>query len=422
MKIQMPNEVKFILSILNSNNYEGYIVGGCVRDSLLKREPKDWDIATNAKPEEIINLFKKNYKVLPTGLKHGTVTVIINNKNYEITTYRIDGEYFNNRKPNSVEFIDNIKEDLKRRDFTINAMAYNDHVGLYDPFYGIKDLKSKKIKCVGNSGERFEEDALRILRGVRFATQLNFDIDNETASAMKLKRNLLSNISKERIRDELCKILLSKKPSIGLKILKDFKLLDFIILEYKYCCEEEFNYILSIIDNTPNNLIVRLAALLYGIEKFICKYELKNENVGKNILKRLKFNNKIIKLVSVLVKEDINESIIAKDKIIKKLINRVGKENIDNLFYLQIANRKASLYDDIGDILKLKEKVYKILNEKHPLTVKELDINGNDLIRVGYKKGKQIGKMLNYLLDLVLENPEINEKDILINLAKNKMR
>ncbi|SHJ79661.1 CCA tRNA nucleotidyltransferase [Tepidibacter formicigenes] len=444
MKIKMPDEVKIILSILSDNNYEGYIVGGCVRDSLLKKEAKDWDITTNAKPKEVIMLFEKKYKVVPTGLKHGTVTIIINNQNFEVTTYRIEGEYIDNRRPDRVEFTNNIKEDLKRRDFTINAMAYNDYLGLYDPFLGIEDLKDKKIKCVGSPKERFEEDALRILRGVRFATQLNFCIDNNTASAMRLKGYLLNNISKERVRDELCKILFSKKPSIGFEILKDLKLLDFTIPELKPCIEFEqnnphhdknvFDHILSVVDNTPNNLIVRLSALLHDIGKPKCftlddkgighfyRHELESEVMARDILKRLRFDNKTIDLVCVLIKEHMNKGDIKKDKTVKKLINRVGIENIDNLFYLQIADRKGTLKEnDIEDILKLKEKVYEILHENQPLTVKDLAINGNDLIKMGYNPGKQIGELLNYLLDLVLENSEINKKDKLIDLIKNKI-
>ncbi|MEG1066432.1 MAG: [cytidine(C)-cytidine(C)-adenosine (A)]-adding enzyme, partial [Erysipelotrichaceae bacterium] len=232
MKINYPIWVKDIINILHSNGYEAYLVGGCVRDSILNKSINDYDITTNALPSEMVELFNsEGYTVIPTGIVHGTVTILKYKHSVEITTYRIDNEYINNRKPKAVTFTSSLYEDLKRRDFTINAMAYNDLEGLIDPLNGLSDLNNKTIKAVGNPILRFHEDALRILRCIRFSCTLNFKIDRYTTSALISSYYLLNNIAKERIRDELCKILLSDRPNL-LIALKDYKVLELIIPEY----------------------------------------------------------------------------------------------------------------------------------------------------------------------------------------------
>jgi len=259
MKIHIPPDVNRILDLLNSNGYEGYIVGGCVRDRILNRTPNDWDICTNCSPEKMLEIFSC-FKVIPTGLKHGTVTVVIDKENYEVTTYRIDGEYIDGRHPEEVKFTNNLKEDLKRRDFTVNAMAYNDKEGLIDHLGGIDDIFNKKIKCVGDPIKRFSEDYLRMIRGVRFSTQLGYSLDDDTFKAIKNLSKNIAGISTERIREELNKILLSTTPSDGIILLNTTNLLEVILPELKACVgfnqrsphhdKDVFNHILSVVDNS----------------------------------------------------------------------------------------------------------------------------------------------------------------------------
>ncbi|WP_099191393.1 CCA tRNA nucleotidyltransferase [Tepidibacter mesophilus] len=442
MNIDIPVEVQKILDVLNQNNYEGFIVGGCVRDTLLKNTPKDWDITTSCMPEKTMKiLHDKGIKSIPTGIKHGTVTAVINDNHYEITTYRIDGEYKNNRRPESVEFTDEIEEDLSRRDFTINAMAYNHKYGLCDPFLGQQDLKKEIVKCVGNPLNRFEEDALRILRGVRFATRLNFKLDEATKHAMKDKGNLLLNISEERIREEICKILLTDKPSLGFNILKELDLLKYILPELDECVgfdqknfyhnKDVFDHIMSVVDYTPCNIKTRLSALFHDIAKPICfsidekgvghfyGHDIKGERLTKKILKRLKFDNKTIDDVCILVKEHMNMPNLENKKSIKKFINRSKIENVFNLIDLKIADRKSGTdCDNIGLILELKDIIEKIINQKEPLCINDLAINGNDIIELGIKPGKKIGEILNELNELVLKDPEFNTKEYLIDIVR----
>lgn len=445
IKIQMPKEVKIIISILNNNGFQAFIVGGCVRDSLLMKQPQDWDITTNASPEDIISMFKEqNYRVIETGLKHGTVTVVIERENFEITTYRIDGEYLDNRRPLNVVFTSLLEEDLKRRDFTINAMAYNNSEGLIDYHQGLIHLENKIIKAVGNPEKRFNEDALRMLRAIRFACQLNFQIDEEIKISLYNISGLLKNISEERIRDELCKILVSDFPAIGIELLMKFNLMKYIIPEL-YECENfnQFNkhhdkdvlqHTLLALQNAPNKLDIRLAALLHDIAKPICftvdeagqghflKHNIKGANMAKDILKRLKFDNRTVEKVYILVLEHMNKFEKSKDSTLKRLIGRVGKENLDDFFLLQIADRGACAkeYADASEILNTRARCEKILKENQPLSIKDLNIGGKELMELGVLQGKTIGIILDELLNLVLENAELNHKGILIDIVKAK--
>ncbi|CAH2213075.1 CCA tRNA nucleotidyltransferase [Tepidibacter aestuarii] len=442
MNIDIPVEVEKILDVLNQNNYEGFIVGGCVRDTLLNDTPKDWDITTNCLPEKLMKILHDNcIKSIPTGLKHGTVTAVIDDNYYEITTYRIDGEYKNNRRPENVEFTNKIEKDLSRRDFTINSIAYNHKYGLCDPFLGQQDLNKEIVKCVGDPSNRFEEDALRILRGIRFATRLNFKLDENTKNAMSDKGHLLLNISYERIREELCKILLTDKPSLGFNILKELDLLKYILPELDECVgfdqrnfyhdKDVFDHIMSVVDYAPCNMKTRLAALFHDIAKPACfsmdendvghfyGHNIKGERFTKKILKRLKFDNKTIEDVCILVKEHMNMPNIENKKSVKKLINRSKTDNVFDLIDLKIADRKSSANsDDIGAILELKDKIKEIIDHKEPLCVNDLAINGNDIIELGIKPGKKIGKILNELNELILEHPEFNTKKYLLNQVR----
>jgi tRNA nucleotidyltransferase (CCA-adding enzyme) len=443
MNIKLPLEVELIIDKLYKNGYEGFAVGGCIRDSILGLEPKDWDITTSSTPDQTKELFNSlGYKVIETGIQHGTVTIIINKMPYEITTYRVEGDYIDNRRPSKVYYTSKLEEDLKRRDFTINTFAYNYKVGLVDCFNGIKDLNCKKIKAVGDGNERFQEDALRMLRAIRFSSQLDFSIDDYTEEAIINNSKLLKNISIERIREEFKKILISDIPSKGIRKLIELNLMEYIIPELielvdfnqrsKYHDKDIFNHVMEALDNTNNDFNLRLATLLHDIGKpntftidnsgrgHFYGHELVGEKLTIEILKKLKFDNNTINRVSKLVKNHMKVPQIDKPIKIKKYINEIGEENLDILFQLMIADRKASSpeYRKYDDILKLKRACDKILNSKEPLTLKDININGKDLISLGIAEGENIGILLKYLLELLLEKPNLNTKEILIQEAR----
>lgn len=443
MKIFVPKEVNFIIDTFYKNKYEAYMVGGCVRDSILGFTPKDYDITTSAKPDDTISLFKKT---IPTGLKHGTVTVLINDNPYEVTTFRTDGNYLDNRRPSSVNFVTDIKEDLSRRDFTINALAYNEITGLIDYSNGINDIKNKIIKCVGNPDKRFKEDALRMLRAIRFSCQLSFSIDKNTLNAIKNNYTLISNISNERIRDELCKILVSPNPSKGLELLEDTKLLEIILpdinslVDFSPKCTNHnrnvFSHTLKVINNTESNLILRLSALFHDIGKINTLTSFNNGSfygfpghclegsiMTKKILSNLRFDNNTIKIVCKLIEHHLvlNVNNMPTKYEIKKLINDVGKDNIHLLFELQRADINS--LDNPKPFLKkvnyAETLVNDILQNNEPITIKDLKVTGEDLITIlNLKPGKVIGDTLNYLLDRILAEPNLNSRESLLDLGK----
>lgn len=440
MKIELSKDVQYILNKLNENNYEAFIVGGCVRDSLLKRPLKDWDITTSATPEKVMKLFDHT---IPTGIKHGTVTIVLNGKNYEVTTYRLDGNYTDNRHPDEVIFTSSLEEDLSRRDFTINALAYNDSKGLIDIFNGISDLQNKLIKCVGDAEKRFHEDALRMLRGIRFACELGFNIEANTYKAICHNSTHLKNVSCERIRDELVKMLLSNIPSRGIRMLQESRLLQFVIPELietvgfdqknPHHDKNVFDHIMAVLDNSPSILSVRLSALLHDIGKprtftidkqgigHFYGHNIESSHMAEIILRRLKFDNAMIKKVLILIREHMTAYNVMKEKTLKKFIDRVGVENLDDLFKLQIADSKGHRTNaDYSPIIKRREEVRKILKKGEPFNVSQLKIDGNDLIELGIKPGKEIGEILNKLLDMVMENPELNNRESLINIINQK--
>lgn len=445
MKIQTPEKVDLILETIKDHGYESFIVGGCVRDSLLGKIPKDWDITTNATPDRILEIFRNNgYKIIPTGLKHGTVTVVVEGEHYEITTYRIDGLYEDNRRPSSVEFTSNIKEDLSRRDFTINAMAYNHYEGLIDYFNGYDDLQKKSVRCVGDPNNRFQEDALRMMRAIRFTAQLGFSLHPTTKSAILDNAYLLENISKERIRDEFSKIIILDHPSIYIVDMISLDLMKYIVPEIYECIgfeqhnpnhdKDVFDHIMNVMDHTENDLILRLSALFHDIgkphtftidEKGISHFymhHLKSADIAEEVMKRLRYDNKSIEQVVILVREHMSRYEKLRVRNTKRFINRVGIENLDRLFKLQIADINGSACrDDISNILELKEEVERVLNEKQPLSVKDLEINGYDLLQLGIPQGKEIGETLNELMEAVLDRPELNDRVKLIELVKLRM-
>ncbi|EOU1904534.1 CCA tRNA nucleotidyltransferase [Clostridium perfringens] len=416
--MKLPNNVQYILEKFNSNGFEAFIVGGCVRDSLLNKKPQDYDITTNAFPEKIEELFDKT---IPTGIKHGTVTVLIDKNPYEVTTYRVDGEYLNNRKPKDVKFVSNIEEDLSRRDFTINAMAYSPYLGFKDCFNGKEDLKNKLIRCVGDPDKRFSEDALRMLRAIRFSCQLNFKIEKLTAESIRKNFKLIKNISMERIQSEFTKIILSNDPDKGLMLLRKLGFSDFLIEEFKslklincYDVYDDIHDTYGLINSLPKKLHVRLAGLFYKV--------FNSENAVekcRTILKKLKYDNNTINDTCNLVENINNISCNMTRKKLKLLINSVGTENIFDLLDLQKSYLSYMDEYDTECIDILKNRVSDILASKEPIFIKDLAITGNDLItELNYKPGKNIGVILNFLLENVMQTPELNNKEDLLNLSK----
>ena len=434
----LPKNVNNIIDTLYSNGYEAFVVGGCVRDSILGKNPNDFDVTTNAKPLKVKEIFEEvGYKVIDTGLQHGTVTIVIEKENFEVTTYRIEGEYLDNRRPSEVFFTNELKEDLKRRDFTINALAYNNKFGTIDYFSGKEDLQNKIIRAIGEKEKRFEEDGLRMLRAVRFEAQLGFEIEKETLKAIKVNSILLKNISAERIRDEFIKILISSSPSKGIRRLLDLNLLQYIIPELletvnfdqrsRYHDKDVFNHTMMVLDNVENNLEIRLAALLHDIAKpktftmdkkggHFYFHEVEGEKMAKDILKKLRFDNSSIEKVSLLIRNHMRVPGIKSKAKLKKYIVDIGEDNLNTLFNLMRADRISShpTYAKYEDIDEVNRACNSILERNEPMRIKDLKINGNDLIEIGVEKGKKVGEILNLLLQDVLENPKLNEREYLM--------
>jgi tRNA nucleotidyltransferase (CCA-adding enzyme) len=427
------------MKILEENNYQAYLVGGGVRDSFLNKEPKDFDVATSATPQQVKQLFDK---VIPTGEKHGTVTVLIRNNSVEVTTLRKDGIYKDFRHPEEVFFTDNLKEDLARRDFTINALAIDLNDKIYDYFGGLNDLKRGAIKAVGDPNDRFKEDPLRMMRAIRFACQLDFYVNISTLTSISTNSELINRISAERIKDELCKMLLSNYPEFGIRALLDTGLLKYTISELCECDNFDqhnihhdknvFDHIMEVLSNTPRILNIRLAALLHDIAKpktftldengngHFYGHHIDGADIAEEILRRLKFDNKTIETVRTLVFEHMSRYDFLRVASIKKFINRVGIGNLNDLFELQIADIKGSAPPhDFSGVINLRQKVEDILTKEEPLTVKDLAINGYDLMELGYEPSKKMGDILKYLLEEVLINPNINTKDSLKDIIAN---
>lgn len=426
MEIFIPKEVSFLIDTIYENGYEAFMVGGCVRDSILNLTPNDYDITTSATPQEIMNIFK-DYKIIDTGIKHGTVSIILNNNIYEITTYRIEGEYENNRRPKNVEFTSNIEEDLKRRDFTINAMAYNEQFGIVDKFNGLEDLQKRIIKTVGNPDERFEEDGLRMIRAIRFSSKLGFSIDENTLNSIYKNAYIIKNISIERINDEFTKTLVSNNPQ-NIILLYKTKILENLGIHcnlngYYY---KELEKDINILKSCDNNLLDRLIMLEYLISNKILKYIDKHEkyeyyceNIKKvNIINNLRYSNKVINYCNDIMEYMIKDIEKIDNIVIKRYLNNIGYEKLNKVFKLKLIynvfldnKNKAEFFRQC--IIKLNE----IENSKECYKISDLDINGKILKDLGYK-GKEIGEKLNFLLDEVIKNPLLNKKDILINLLK----
>ena len=394
MIINIPKEVKTALNTLHANGYEAYIVGGCVRDSIMGIIPSDWDIATSAKPEEVLLCFNDR-RTIETGIKHGTVTVIINKMQIEITTYRIDGEYSDNRRPDDVLFTDKIEFDLKRRDFTINSLAYNKN-GIIDLFGGHNDINNKIVKCVGDADERFNEDGLRILRALRFASVLTFYIEENTSDSIHRNKNLLNNISMERINIEFNKLIMGRNFQ---NILLEYReVIEVFLPEIRDLTKEELEHRFNAM-KVLNSLTLRLSVFLHKI------------NSTDKILMNLKYDNKTVKTVKILA-ENIDEKIYPDPVNIKRWLNKINYANLNYLIKI-----KKALFDSEYEELTKSEMIMKeIIAAKQCYSLKTLAINGQDLIDAGMPKGKNIGILLNKVLNEVIEGNIDNKKDILLQV------
>ena len=443
MKIQIPKHANYIIKTLQHHGYEAYIVGGCVRDAVLGRNPSDWDITTSAKPLQIKSIFAKT---IDTGLKHGTVTVMMEKEGYEVTTYRIDGTYEDHRRPNEVTFTTSLKEDLMRRDFTINAMAYNEKDGLVDLFGGIEDLEKKVIRCVGKADDRFDEDALRMLRAIRFAAQLGFDIDEEAKDAIRRKHKFLKDVSAERIQVELTKTLTSAHPEL-LMTAFELGMTGVFLPEFDEMMQTSQNnphhkynvgtHTIEVMKKIGPDKVKRLAALLHDVAKPVTKttdnrgvdhfpnhYKVGSE-MAEGILRRLKYDNHTIKDVKHLIEwhdfrwEDESYAGISK---VRRLVSQVGIDYFDALLELQradILSQSNHMQEKKLAVLDEVTAIYLDVKKNHDcLSIKDLNINGVDLIRSGIPAGKRMGLILEKLLDMVIEEPKLNQRGMLLELAK----
>lgn len=386
--MKLPKNVDFILKELNRNGYEGYIVGGCVRDYLMGNEPHDYDITTSALPDEVKKVFPHT---VDTGIQHGTVTVVIDKVGYEITTYRIDGEYKDNRHPEEVIFTDKLSGDLSRRDFTVNAIAYNPLKGYVDLFNGREDIEKKIIRGVGVPAKRFQEDALRMMRAVRFSAQLDFSIEDITLKALKENADLIKNISIERIREEFFKLLLSNHNE-RLDILLNSGMTEYFLPEI---LNRKYDYMK--INFLSRDIVVRLSYILSHIE---------SKSVNK-IMKRLKTDNKTASAVTNIVKYvnyKINDSYS-----MRKLINLVGENTLKLIEVIGALNNSDMIFE-----INMYNSV-----KNDCCTLKSLALTGNDLMSIGIK-GKEIGEVLNKALDLVMKEPDKNNREVLLNIIKEE--
>lgn len=455
-KVELPSILKKFYSVFEENGFKAYLVGGAVRDIFLNKKASDYDVATNATPQDVIKIFKF---VIPTGIEHGTVTVHFMNNEIEVTTFRTESGYSDGRHPDSVNYAATIEEDLSRRDFTMNAIAVNlKDNSIVDPYGGIEDIKKKLIKTVGDSKERFLEDGLRPVRAIRFASKLNFKIEDNTFNSLSDIKVLekTASISVERFRDEFMKILASNKPSVGLKLLEETGILKIFIPELincRNCIQRDdrgyhvfdvLDHLIYACDGAPkDNPAVRLSALFHDIGKPQARtermengllivnfysHEVYSEAISRQIMTRLKFSNVEINKVCLLVKNHMFH--YTKDwtsAAVRRFLVKVGYENVDDLCALRIADmygkyNKEVSYKDSSEcelLIELKDRIKEIKLKNEALSLRDLKVNGKDLMNMGIPSGKKIGVILNELLETVLEDPSMNEKEKLLKIAAN---
>jgi tRNA nucleotidyltransferase (CCA-adding enzyme) len=440
ISITMPKDVKYILDKLKAAQYDGYIVGGCCRDSILNRPIHDWDICTSATPEQVMEIFKDEY-IIPTGLQHGTVTIMLNGTGYEVTTFRQDGDYSDGRHPDSVKFTNSLIEDLSRRDFTINAMAYNDKDGLIDPFGGLDDIENKLIRCVGKAEDRFNEDALRMLRAIRFACQLDFEIHPSIGWQIGYTDmvNKLNNISVERINSEFVKIVMTNQ--FNKRLVWNHGVFSLFIPELKdmiYFKQNNPYHIYDVFLHTvhalekceSNDLIVRLAVLFHDIGKpHSCQegddgirhfkgHGRVSAEITDSIMKHLRFDNETRNHIVELIRYHDATFEVGK-KYVKRWLNKIGEEQFRRLLEVRKADIKAQnpIYEKerLKKVRDIEILLDEVIREDECFSLKDLAINGNDVQTVmRLKEGKDIGYWLKEILNRVIDGELNNNKEDLI--------
>ena len=435
MNIIIPKDVEKIIERLNSAGYEAYVVGGCVRDSIMEKTPHDWDICTSATPEVVKSLFSHTTDY---GMKHGTITVFADKEGYEITTFRAETDYSDHRHPDTVEFVADLKSDLSRRDFTINALAYNNESQLIDMFNGLDDIRNQMIRCVGNADERFKEDALRILRALRFAATLGFDIEDKTSEAIHYNVHLLKYIAEERKRDELMKLLggnyttkiLLEYSDVIAEVIPEIQLCIGFNQNNRYHCYDVYEHMVHAVENgiTP---IEKFALLIHDIGKPHCYTEDKNgghfyghpaisEEIAKDVVDHLKFDNDSKKAVLELVKYHDIEIPVTKKSVLK-LLNRLGEERALQLMDIKLADILAHAPGTQGALIE-KWKIFnrllgEVLVEGNCFSRKNLAVNGNDIKALGVSEGPEMGRIIQTLMGEVMSEQLANEKEVLLNRA-----
>lgn len=438
--ITLPSSIEYALSTLKNNGYEGYIVGGCVRDILMGVTPHDYDITTNATPDQVKSCFIDN-KVIETGIVHGTVTVLINDEAVEITTYRVDGEYKDNRHPDKVCFSTSIEDDVKRRDFTVNSIAYNPEKGFVDLYNGRQDIEKRIITCVGNPDERFNEDALRILRALRFSSVLGFEISNETAESIHRNKELINNVSPERIWVEFKKLLCGKNVHAIMSEYVDVigvfmpEILDMVGFEQNnpYHCYDVFEHTLYAVDNAPDDVIIRLSALFHDIGKPASYTEDENgghfyshakisEAMTEEVLTRLRCDNYTKQRVCTLVKHH-DRQIDENKKAVKRLLLRLSFDVVRDLLALKRCDNLAQVPEVRAERCEYLDRIGALVDEIESdgacLSLRTLAINGNDLKSLGIAEGRLVGEILNSALKMVVDENILNDKDELLKFAAN---
>ncbi len=441
-RINIPSGAKKIITALCDAGFEAYVVGGCVRDSLLGKEPNDWDICTSARCEEVKNCL--HFRTIDTGLQHGTVTVLTDDGAYEVTTYRKDGGYSDNRHPDSVEFVSELREDLARRDFTVNAMAYNDSDGLVDEFGGLSDLENGVIACVGVADERFAEDALRIMRAIRFASIYGYSIDEDTKASIHRNRSRLANISGERIQTELIKLLhgrgvldiLTEYSDVIAEIIPEIAPCIGFDQNNKYHCYTVYDHMAHAVDSyRGGDTSVKLALLLHDIGKpsvysederggHFYDHAAHSREMARVMLERLKFDNKTKSEVLDLVLYH-DTQIDHSARCVKRWLGRLGEDRFRQLLLVKrgdiSAHAEGTQEARIENCKKLEEMIDEIIASRQCFSLKDMAINGNDLIALGIPKGKEIGIVLRELLTLIIDGKLSNEKEELSNYVLQRL-
>ena len=443
IRIEMPEKARHIINTITRAGFEAYAVGGCVRDSILGRKPEDWDITTSAKPEQVKELFSHT---VDTGLQHGTVTVMLGREGFEVTTYRIDGNYEDGRHPRNVVFTPSLEEDLRRRDLTINAMAYNESRGLVDVFGGLEDMKAGVVRCVGKPAERFGEDALRILRAVRFSAQLGYTIEEGTKAAAAALAPTLARISAERIQTELVKLMVSPHPEY-LRLACGCGITQVIMPEFdramktEQChphhCYSVGEHILASLGYVRADRVLRLAMLFHDIgkpevmtvdEKGITHFHGHGEAsaaLAESIMKRLRFDNDTLQTVCRMVRfHDYKNNAQPNRAMVRRAVNRAGGDIFSGLleiWYADIMAQSDYMRKEKLDNLEQWRTLYEEICARHQcVSLKDLAVTGADLIAAGWKPGRELGEMLQKLLELVLDQPECNTKERLLEEAERQ--